>query len=276
MTEEMDVSEQITYSTVLIKSNVSKRKQKLGTGFIVNLCVNKETKQYFPVLITNKHVISGSETTELELCKRGLDGGPIDTETITFRFKSSAWISHPDPFVDLCCVPIEHIRFWNVTPGTGCYVTFLPTELIPTKEKLKELYTFEEVLMVGYPRGMSDEYNHKPIARRGITASHPIKDFCGKKETLLDIAMFPGSSGSPVFIFNPCFHVTNQDYLKMERRILLLGVAYEDCTKRENVFLSFSNKLKSIFSVKVQAHLNLALMIKSERILDFEKMFQSK
>lgn len=33
----------------------------------------------------------------------------------------------------------------------------------------------EDVVMIGYPIGLSDTYNHKPIIRRGITASHPKK-----------------------------------------------------------------------------------------------------
>ena len=273
---KMDISEQITYSTVLIRA-VNKKKvcYRMGTGFIMLLCQNKETNHYVKVLITNKHVIEGSETTELELCKQGLDGAPIDTETVTFQFKSSAWIPHPEPSIDLCCVPIDYFRFWNVTPGTGCYACFLQSSLIPTKERLEELYAFEEVLMIGYPEGVSDEYNHKPIARKGMTASHPNKDYCGKAITVLDIAMFPGSSGSPVFLFNPCFHVTNKDEFKVEGRILLLGIACSDYTQRENVFFSFFNILKKMFTFKIKTHINLAEIIKSEKILDFEKMLQN-
>ena len=272
---KMDISEQITYSTVLIKSHVSSKVIKYGTGFIMDLCQNKESQKYIHFIITNKHVISDSDTTVLELCKQGLDGAPIDTETVKFQFKSSAWIPHPDPSIDLCCIPLDYIRHWNVTPGTGCYVTFLHSNLIPTKERLEELYAFEEVLMIGYPQGVSDEYNHKPIARKGMTASHPNKDYCGKAITVLDIAMFPGSSGSPVFLFNPCFHVTNKDEFKLEGRILLLGIACSDYTHRENVFFSFFNNFKALFNFKIKSYINLAEMIKAEKILDFEKMLQN-
>lgn len=56
--------------------------------------------------------------------------------------------------------------------------------------------------MIGYPNGLWDSQNNLPIIRRGITATSVKKDYNGKKEFLIDAAVFPGSSGSPVFIFN--------------------------------------------------------------------------
>jgi len=56
--------------------------------------------------------------------------------------------------------------------------------------------------MVGYPVGIWDSANNMPVIRRGITATHPGKDYEGKSEFMIDAACFPGSSGSPVFLFN--------------------------------------------------------------------------
>ena len=58
----------------------------------------------------------------------------------------------------------------------------------------------EDVLFVGYPNGIFDQKNHLPIMRRGITASPYNVDFNGSKKFLIDAQVFPGSSGSPVFI----------------------------------------------------------------------------
>ena len=54
--------------------------------------------------------------------------------------------------------------------------------------------------MVGYPIGLWDSTNNLPILRRGITASHPGIHFQGKPQGLVDMACFPGSSGSPILI----------------------------------------------------------------------------
>src|SRR5690606_27633581 len=54
------------------------------------------------------------------------------------------------------------------------------------------------VTMVGYPTGLWDDVNNYPLLRKGSVATHPHIDFKGKKEFLIDIPLYPGSSGSPV------------------------------------------------------------------------------
>jgi hypothetical protein len=40
-----------------------------------------------------------------------------------------------------------------------------------------------------------------PIMRRGTTATPMVLDFEGRPEFLIDAAVYPGSSGSPVFVY---------------------------------------------------------------------------
>ena len=63
---------------------------------------------------------------------------------------------------------------------------------------MNKLDAMEDVIMVGYPVGLWDSVNNRPIFRRGITATDPKVDFEGKKEFLIDCACIWGSSGSPV------------------------------------------------------------------------------
>ncbi|MFR6298982.1 MAG: hypothetical protein ACLUML_07155 [Acutalibacteraceae bacterium] len=56
----------------------------------------------------------------------------------------------------------------------------LETDLIPTESKINELSAIEDIVMIGYPIGISDQYNHKPVIRRGITATHPKRIIKGK------------------------------------------------------------------------------------------------
>jgi hypothetical protein len=53
--------------------------------------------------------------------------------------------------------------------------------------------------MVGYPTGLWDDVHNSPLFRTGSTATHPAVDFQGRPEFVVDLACFPGSSGSPVF-----------------------------------------------------------------------------
>ena len=80
------------------------------------------------------------------------------------------------------------------------FYTHLDESSIPSEEQLKELIAYEEVTMVGYPIGLWDENKNLPLIRKGGTALHPIANFKNQPVGILDIAAFPGSSGSPVFI----------------------------------------------------------------------------
>lgn len=273
--QTMSLSEMITYSTVLIRCQYANGISGSGTGFIINLCKNQENGTYIPVLITNNHVVENSIKTVFEFCRADEDGNPIDTEPFSFIYEGNSWIHHPDSDVDLRCLLLtEALNKLNESKIRIFYIP-LETNLIPTEQMISELAAMEDVVMVGYPIGLSDIYNHKPIIRRGITSSHPKKDYQGKKEILLDMACYPGSSGSPVFILNQGTYTTTNG-IAVGNRIYLLGVLYGGHEFNAKGVLQFSN-LPNIPSPITRIPINLGIMIKAERILEFENMFsQSK
>ncbi len=271
---KMSLSEMITYSTVLIHCKYSNGMAGSGTGFIIKLCHDKDTDRCIPVLITNNHVVENSIETVFEFCKADIDGNPIDTEPFSFTYTGNAWIHHPDKYVDLRCLPLGEAL--NQLQKTDIKIFYVPldTDLIPNKEQLSELSAMEDVVMVGYPIGLSDRYNHKPIIRRGITSSHPNKNYQGNKETLLDMACYPGSSGSPVFILNQGAYAT-QNGISVGSRIYLLGILYGGHEFDAQGVLRFANLPNTPSPVThTRIPINLGIMIKSERILEFEDMFQ--
>ena len=272
-TNNMSLSEMITYSTVLIKCDYSNGTSGRGTGFIINLCHNKAEGTFYPVLVTNNHVVNNSIRTEFQFCQADEEGRPLDTIPYTINYTGNAWVHHPDPSVDLCVLFIGELLNELLNRGDRIYYIPLETSLIPSPDKLAELLAIEDVIMVGYPIGLSDEYNHKPIIRRGITASHPKKDYQGKKETLLDMACYPGSSGSPVFILNQSSYSTSTA-LTVGSRILLLGILYGGPQFSVKGVLQFSN-LPNIPAPITSIPINLGIMIKAERILEFETMIRS-
>ena len=82
----------------------------------------------------------------------------------------------------------------------------------------------EEIVTVGFPDGLWDAVNNKPIFRRGVTATHPKLDYNGKKELLIDAAAVPGTSGSPVVIIEENGYFDRDgNFYPDENRILLLG-----------------------------------------------------
>lgn len=271
---EMSLSEKVTYSTVLIRCEYSDGTSGSGTGFIINLCPNKENQTCVPVLITNNHVVANSVKTVFEFCRADENGNPIDTEPFSFTYKGNAWIHHPDSSVDLCCLLLAEALTALKKSNTKVFYIPLGTNLIPSHKELEALSAMEDVVMVGYPIGLSDTYNHKPIIRRGITSSHPKKDYRGKKETLLDMACYPGSSGSPVFILNQGTYAMPHG-IAMGNRLYLLGVLYGGHEFNAQGVLHFAN-LPNVPVPVTRIPINLGIMIKAERVLEFESLFKNR
>jgi hypothetical protein len=73
-------------------------------------------------------------------------------------------------------------------------------QLCLSEEKEGELDAIEEVVFIGYPLGIYDAANLLPVARRGIIVSPISVDYEGMPVFLIDASVFPGSSGSPVYL----------------------------------------------------------------------------
>jgi hypothetical protein len=169
-------------------------------------------------------MISGS----VELTPKNPDGTPdlanhFRAELPNFR---TGWIDHPDPSIDLTIFPCVQMLENLATDGHNVYWIGLDPNLIPTDKEFEDLTPVEEVLIVGYPIGRWDQKNNSPIFRRGITATAPYLDFSGKQEFLIDAAISPGSSGSPVLSFNQGSWQARGGGTSIGTRIRLLGVNY--------------------------------------------------
>ena len=133
---------------------------------------------------------------------------------------------HPSEDIDLCAMLFQPIIEQAKTIGKTIYSIPFTQDIIWDSNKLKELSAVEEVLMTGYPIGLWDQKHNYPIFRRGITANHPAIDFNGESIGIVDVAAFPGSSGSPVMIINEGRYSTKTGGLVVGNRAVLLGILY--------------------------------------------------
>lgn len=181
-----------------------------------------------PTIITNKHVVRGSVTGKLKvhLADQHASGQlPSDIcEEVALSNFEQQFFMHPDPHVDLCAMPFQPLHAEALKEGKVIYHKAFDDSLIPTQEQLDNLTTVENVLMIGYPNGLWDEINNLPLFRRGITASHPAIDFNGKSVTVIDAACFPGSSGSPVILYDSGTYTDKSGGTTIGSRMMLLGV----------------------------------------------------
>ncbi len=271
--KQMSFSEMATYSTVLIRNTYKDGTSGTGTGFIMRLCSNPQTTEHIPVIITNKHVVHNSLVNVFEFCVQDSNGDPIDTNFYRVEYSDAPWVNHPDVNVDLCCLPIAPVL--NLIPES-VKVFYIPfeTNFIPSPSALTELTALEEVIMIGYPIGLSDEHNHKPIIRRGTTATHVKNNYQGKNDFLVDIACFPGSSGSPILILNQGSYVASNS-LVIGDRIMLLGILHSGPQYTNKGVLSFAS-LPNMPTPITNMPVNLGVAVKSSEIFAFENHFKAQ
>lgn len=182
---------------------------------------------------------------------------------------------HPDPAVDLCLLPIGPL--WNKAQKEDrmFFIRCLKKENIPSASQIADLDALEEILMVGYPIGIWDSTNNMPICRRGITATHPRLDYEGRKEFLIDVACFPGSSGSPVLLYNLGMRRDKRGNRVLGRRMFLLGVLYagpQYTVEGEIKVVPIPTHTMPTPVSETRIPVNLGMVIKAERILELQTL----
>jgi len=273
----LSISEQVSYSTTRITCTNDQWWISTGTGFFF-LFKNPQGHD-IPVIITNKHVVRGMTAGSFLMTRADAQGEPICTQHCSMVINSiqERVVNHSDENVDLCAIPIADLLMQAINAGISVFYKQFDSDLIPTGEILNSLHPMEDVLMVGYPIGLWDSTNNMPIFRRGITATHPCLHYNGKREFMVDLACFPGSSWSPVLIFNVWWAYSTRDgTTHIGTRIVLLGVLYAgpqytNTGEVRVVDVPVVNAVASIHSMPV----NLGLVIKSERITELWAQFLS-
>ena len=218
----------LLFSTVRIECQLRDGRASTGTAFFFNCKIDEQ--RHLPLLVTNKHVVSGAQLAQFHLHESLTDSsGQISPSSTSFPVTLSdfekAWFKHPDPAIDLCVMPFEPLRQQAQAQGKSIFNCPLDDSLIPTQQILDGLSALEDVVMAGYPIGLWDSTNNLPILRRGATASHPATNFQGSEQGVVDMACFPGSSGSPILILNEGGFATSQGF-SVGTRIHFLGVLF--------------------------------------------------
>lgn len=207
----MNNIEKLAYSTVRIQAFNENGQSHFGTGFLFGFnlkgCSDRDLVK--PVLVTNKHVLLGFDKISLRFNISNVYGKPIlgSFEEFVVSNVEEGSLFHPDPKVDLAVIPL--LEF--MSQHENLYCQFLRESNIPTEFELKKVFATDEIVMVGYPCGIADEENNLPVFRKGILSTFPSVDYNGEKKFLIDAACFPGSSGSPVLLYDKTPYLENSN-----------------------------------------------------------------
>ena len=250
-----------------------------GTGFFFTFKIKDGRGMSVPALVTNKHVVQGYSGTTL-LFTIAKDGFPTD-ETVEFSLagENRKWLGHPDPEVDLCALPILPIINHFKGKGIEVFISPLDSSLVADAEFLKNVTQLDDVAMIGYPDGIWDKKNNQPIFRKGVFATRPSRDYNGKKEFIIDMPVYGGSSGSPVLIASdgPWVDRSHGHSLLTHAPTKLVGIVYKtfihnDLGKLVAVPIpTAANDQNNAALVRVPN--NLGLVISASRLLEMEDMF---
>lgn len=260
------ISEHLMYSTVRLET----RDGSSGTGFFYSCDI--DDSKMCQILVTNKHVVNNNpnETMSFYLHLKGKDNNLVENYKVTYE---AEWIFHSSK--DLCFCFINPL-FEYIQEITGKEVFSIPiwdAVLISSKD-IELLSALEEVVMVGYPIGLWDEINNFPIFRSGYTASHPALDFNESGIGLVDMACFPGSSGSPIFILNENGYSDRMGNTYLgAKRIKLLGVLYSGPVYKaegELVIREIPTTNQAIWST-TSVMTNLGYYIKASELQEFKE-----
>ena len=262
------VGEQLFLSTVRIETNLG-----TGTGFWVSIPAAVGGGNVHLMLVTNKHVVVGAEEARLSLPAQDSEGklvlGPEHQLKIS-QF-SQGFVGHPTSDVDVAVANASGLPdLLEKEFGRPPWVQHIPLSLFPTSQQISELDALEDVVFIGYPSGLWDAKHNLPIARRGMTATPIAVDFEGTPKFLLDAAVFRGSSGSPVFLWNRGVIPDRRGNITIGgMRLLFLGIVAERIFKKEISRVLVEEKPALLQGVAItEATLNLGVVFKARTVLE--------
>lgn len=258
----MNRIEKMTKSVVRIVTEKS-----IGTGFFFVFQIEGDI---YPFIITNKHVVENCNSMQVVVSKKSEMDNP-EAEIFQFDGIKSIKLDHSKHNVDLCAIPaIDLFKTYYELD-----ISYLTQSDIRINE-IKDLNFVEDILMVGYPRGVIDEYNNLPVFRKGITATHPGIKFNNQKIFLIDMTITNGSSGSPVYLYNPNGYTDRlgNSFLGRER-FLFLGINSADHIMENKSYIYKDNNIDNTSYGVSEIGINLGVIIHAEELLDFEKQIKN-
>jgi hypothetical protein len=195
--EVRTLTEQLLFITVRITTLTADGRSGSGTGFL--LSEDNPQGGASLLVVTNKHVVEGAETVTMHFLAGSGDTPDLGRER-TLVATSRQFTGHPDPDIDIAMIGVGGALQQLAEAGKPAFFRSVSVSMCATSESLMEFEPIEPVTFIGYPNGLYDFTSLLPIVRQGYAATAMDVDYGGKPTFLIDASVFPGSSGSPVFL----------------------------------------------------------------------------
>lgn len=268
--------ENLIFTTVRIETALKNGGRSTGTGFVFNY---EHNDKHFLFIVSNKHVVKDAIEGRLEFNLKK-DGEPDlgNKYTLTITDFENIWIGHPDTDIDVDITPFVPILNELKKVNVDIYYRAIPASLIPSENITREIDAVEDIIFIGYPNGIYDKKNLLPIVRKGITATPANIDFEGQPTFVIDASIFPGSSGSPVFICNVgSYTKKGTNDLFAGTRLMFLGIVASVFIKQDiNTLEVVTIPAKDVPIVKTNQMIDLGVVFKSSCIVEVIENFLNK
>lgn len=190
----LDLSVDLIKATVQLEQPLGDGSRTVGTGFLIS----DPTPDGKPrtILITAAHVFEKMPSMSAKIGYRiqGAEGvWRYDPETLKIRDGDHPlWVKHPTRDVAAMVVeaPEEFVK-------AAIPINYLAQD--DTFNKFN-LGPGDEMMALGFPRGLAANPAGFPILRSGRVASYPLAPATNFPTFLMDFSVFPGNSGGPVFM----------------------------------------------------------------------------
>jgi hypothetical protein len=189
----LDLSTQLMQATVQVEQRLPDGRHTIGTGFLIN----DPTPDGKPrtVLVTARHVFDRMPGAAANIGYRIQDkagGWSFTPQAVTIRSTGRELFVH-HPTRDVVAIAVQ-------APPAFAKAA-IPLAWLAGSDTFSKygVGPGDEMMVLGYPQGLSANAAGFPILRSGRVAS-PIEADTVSPTFLLDFRVFPGNSGGPVFM----------------------------------------------------------------------------
>lgn len=191
----MDLAVELIHATVQLEQPLGDGTRTVGTGFLISTPNPDGTTR--TVLITANHVLQKMPGQNARIGYRvsNADGSwSYSPQQVKIRDNDGRelWTHHPSR--DVAAISIK-------APAEFAKAA-LPERYLAADDTFDtyKVNAGDEMMALGFPRGLSANAAGFPILRSGRVASYPLGPAKVFPTFLLDFSVFPGNSGGPVFI----------------------------------------------------------------------------
>ena len=193
----MDLSVELMHATVQLEQPLGNGTRTVGTGFLISETAPDGRPR--TVLVTANHVFRQmpGQIARIGYRVANADGSwSYSPQPLQIRDAGGheLWTHHP----------ARDVAAIEITAPAEFAKAAIPKDYLASDDTF-DRYRVEagdEMMALGFPRGLAANQAGFPILRSGRIASYPVAPAKIFPTFLLDFSVFPGNSGGPVFMHN--------------------------------------------------------------------------